>query len=131
MPPRYPTYLPHPQDIVLPTRHGNHGGLILPERHVRRFRLSELVRHVRNVRLRNLNPRWQTFKLYFFHASAREGPGVSRAGPRAPRPSPWLRGGSAGPLARVPGRGRYPPCLCDKPHMVRPARGVVSEARGW
>lgn len=133
--PRYPTYLSHP---VPPTRHGNplrSRHLILPERHVRRFRLSELVRHTRNVRPRNLNPRWQTFKLYFFHASAREGPGVPRAGPPAPRPSPWLRGPSPTPLARGSGGVAAPRAsvtsLTRRRYLTaRHAPGKLEVARG-
>ena len=78
--PTYPRYLPHP---VPPTRHGNHGDPTCLKRHARRFRLSELTKPVHNVRPRNLNPRWQTFKLYFFHAGVREGPIPTRPTPEA------------------------------------------------
>lgn len=80
---------------------------------------------------RNLNPRWQTFKLCFFRASAREGPGGTPVGiPRSEAVPVAPRGLGGGARPATP-RDRQPPCLCDKRHTIRPAEGLDSKARGW
>ena len=127
-----PRCLPRPRP---PPPHGNHGDPTCLKRHVRRFRLSELTRPTRNVRPRNLNPRWQTFKLYFFHAGVREGPIPTRPTPEAREAL-----GGAGravfgpprvPSQHRPARDRLPPCLSDKRPRARPAGGLDSQARSW